>query len=87
MYRPLRVFSIFSSLFILAGLVLASRYLYFYFQGKGGGHVQSVILAAVLLIIGFQTFLIGLVADLISANRKLEEEILYRLKRNEKRTR
>lgn len=80
MYRPLRLFSIFSGLFILAGLFLAGRYLFFYFQNAGSGHVQSVILAAVLLIIGFQTFMIGLVADLISANRKLEEEILYRLK-------
>lgn len=82
MYRPLRVFSIISSLFILAGLFLGGRYLYFYFLGLGSGHVQSVILAAILLIIGFQTFLIGLVADLISANRKLEEEILYMLKKN-----
>jgi glycosyltransferase involved in cell wall biosynthesis len=81
MYRPLKVFTIFSSLFILAGLILGIRFLVFYFQGSGAGHVQSVILAAVLLIIGFQTFLIGLVADLISANRKLSEEILYLLKK------
>jgi glycosyltransferase involved in cell wall biosynthesis len=81
MYRPLRVFSIFSSLFILAGVILGIRYLVYYFLGSGSGHVQSVILAAVLLIVGFQTFLIGLVADLISANRKLEEEILYQLKK------
>jgi glycosyltransferase involved in cell wall biosynthesis len=81
MYRPLKVFTIFSSLFILAGLILSIRFLLFYFQGSGAGHVQSVILAAVLLIIGFQTFLIGLVADLISANRKLSEEILYLLKK------
>jgi len=81
MYRPLKVFTIFSSLFILAGLILGIRFLVFYFQGSGAGHIQSVILAAVLLIIGFQTFLIGLVADLISANRKLSEEILYLLKK------
>jgi glycosyltransferase involved in cell wall biosynthesis len=81
MYRPLKVFTIFSSIFILAGLILGIRFLVFYFQGTGSGHVQSVILAAVLLIIGFQTFLIGLVADLISANRKLNEEILYLLKK------
>ncbi len=81
MYRPLKVFTIFSSLFFLAGLLLGIRFLVFYFQGTGAGHVQSVILAAVLLIIGFQTFLIGLVADLISANRKLSEEILYLLKK------
>lgn len=80
MYRPLKVFTLFSGLFILAGFILGIRYLFYYIQGIGG-HVQSVILAAVLLIVGFQTFLIGLVADLISANRKLEEEILYRLKK------
>ena len=81
MYQPLKVFTIFSSLFILAGLILGIRFLVFYFQGSGAGHIQSVILAAVLLIIGFQTFLIGLVADLIGANRKLSEEILYLLKK------
>lgn len=81
MYRPLKVFTIISSLLILAGLILGIRYLVYYFQGSGSGHVQSVILAAVLLIVGFQTFLIGLVADLISANRKLDEEILYQLKK------
>ena len=81
MYRPLKVFTLFSGLFILSGLILGIRFLVFYFQGNGAGHVQSVILAAVLFIIGFQTFLIGLVADLISANRKLNEEILYMLKK------
>jgi len=81
MYRPLKVFTLFSGLFILSGLILGIRFLVFYFQGNGAGHVQSVILAAVLFIIGFQTFLIGLVADLISANRKLNEEILYLLKK------
>jgi glycosyltransferase involved in cell wall biosynthesis len=81
MYRPLKVFSIFSSLFVLMGLFLGIRFLVYYFQGIGSGHIQSIILAAVLLIIGFQTFLIGLVADLISANRKLNEEILYQLKK------
>lgn len=81
MYKPLKVFSLFSSIFILAGLILGVRYLVYYFQGSGSGHIQSVVLAAVLLIVGFQTFLIGLVADLISSNRKLNEEILYRLKK------
>jgi glycosyltransferase involved in cell wall biosynthesis len=81
MYRPLKVFSIVSGILVLAGVILGIRYLFYYFQGSGSGHVQSVILAAILIIVGFQTFLIGLVADLISANRKLEEEILYRLKK------
>jgi hypothetical protein len=52
-------------------MLIGLRFLYFYLQGAGNGHVQSLILAAVLLILGFQTLLIGLVADLIGANRKM----------------
>jgi len=47
------------------------------------GHVQSLILMAVLLIVGFQICLIGLLADLVSANRKIMEETLYRLRKVE----
>ena len=81
MYRSLRVFTSFSLVLLLLGAVLIGRFLFYYFQGEGTGHVQSLILAAVLLIVGFQTFLIGLVADLISFNRKILEEILYRLRK------
>jgi glycosyltransferase involved in cell wall biosynthesis len=83
MYRPLRVFSIFGSLFLLAGLALGARYLSFAVSGFGAGHVQSVILAAVLLIVGIQIFLIGLVADLIGFNRRILEETLFRARRME----
>ena len=83
MYRPMRVFSTLGGLLILAGMVLALRFLYFYIIGQGGGHIQSVILSAILLIIGFQILLIGLLADLISGNRKILEEVLYRLRRVE----
>lgn len=83
MYKPLRVFSLVSIAFLVAGLGLAGRYLFFAIQGFGAGHVQSVILAAVLLIVGFMVGLIGLVADLISFNRKILEEVLYRLRKLE----
>ena len=83
MYRPLRVFTLFSIIFFVGGLFLTGRYLFFFFQGSGGGHIQSVVVAGVLLIAGIQTFLIGLVADLISFNRKLLEEILYRIRKDE----
>jgi small basic protein len=83
MYRPLRVFSILGSLFFAAGLTLGARYLYFAASGFGAGHVQSVILAAVLLIVGIQIFLIGLVADLIGFNRRILEETLFRTRRME----
>jgi glycosyltransferase involved in cell wall biosynthesis len=83
MYRPLRVFSILGALFFLTGLALAGRYLYFFLEGNGAGHVQSVILAAILLIVGIQVFLIGLVADLIAFNRRMLEELLERSRRQD----
>jgi glycosyltransferase involved in cell wall biosynthesis len=83
MYRPLRVFTALSALMILGGLALGVRYLYFVVNGQGSGHIQSVILGAVLLIVGFQVFLIGLVADLIGFNRKIMEEVLYRVRKSE----
>jgi len=83
LYRPLRVFSLFGALIFLVGMGLAVRYLVFVMQGQGAGHIQSVILAAILLIVGFQVGLIGLLADLISFNRKILEEVLYRLRKLE----
>lgn len=83
MYRPLRIFTIIAGLLIIIGIILGIRYLYFYIDGQGSGHVQSLILAAVLLIVGFQVLLIGLLADLIGFNRKILEELLYRVRRIE----
>jgi glycosyltransferase involved in cell wall biosynthesis len=83
MYRPLRVFTILGLILLLGGFALGGRFLYFYFIGEGSGHLQSVVLAAVLLIIGFQVMLIGLVADLIAFNRKILEELLYRIRLQE----
>jgi hypothetical protein len=83
LYRPLRVFTALSSILILGGLVLGIRFLYFFLTSGGAGHIQSLILAAILLIVGFQIFLIGLVADLIGSNRKILEDLLYRLRRLE----
>jgi glycosyltransferase involved in cell wall biosynthesis len=84
LYRPLRVFLGVGTFMIALGLLLGLRFLYFFviYQGAAG-HVQSLILAAVLLIVGFQVCLIGLIADLIGFNRKILEEILYRMRRME----
>jgi len=82
-YRPLRVFTTIGVIALLAGVAIGIRFLIAYFNGTGGGHIQSLILSAVLLIAGFQTLLIGLVADLIGANRKVMEEVLVRLRRLE----
>lgn len=83
MYRALRIFTVISALMILAGVIIGGRFLYFYLQGRGGGMVQSLILAAVFLIVGFVTFLIGLIADLVSFNRKILEEVLIRLRKHD----
>lgn len=83
MYRPMRIFFFLGGVMIVSGLALGGRFLYYYFHGQGGGMVQSLILTAVLLIVGFQTVLIGLVADLIGFNRKILEENLYRVRRIE----
>jgi len=83
MYRPLRVFTVVGLTLILLGMAGSLRFLYFYLIGNGAGHIQSVILSALLLIVGFQVMLIGLLADLIGFNRKILEELLYRLRRLE----
>ncbi len=83
MYQPLRVFVYIGSACILAGLVPSTRFLIYFFMGQGGGHVQSLILAAVLFIVGFQILVLGLVADVISFNRRLIEETLFRIRRIE----
>jgi hypothetical protein len=84
LYRALRVFLGLGGIMIAGGMFLGLRFLYFYLAGDGAaGHIQSLILAAILLIVGFQVCLIGLTADLISANRKILEEILYRVRRME----
>ncbi|MEQ1690368.1 MAG: glycosyltransferase family 2 protein [Gemmatimonas sp.] len=83
MYRPLRVFTALGFLFIGLGLIPAIRFVILYAGGNRVGHVQSLILAAILMIIGFQVLLIGLLADLIANNRKLLEETLYRVRKLE----
>ena len=74
-YRPFRFFGWIGVAIFMAGVLLGLRFLYFRWTGQGLGNVQSVILSASLLIVGFQTVLIAFVADLLAANRKLLEEI------------
>jgi glycosyltransferase involved in cell wall biosynthesis len=85
MYEPLKVFTTIGLVTFAAGFAISVRFLYFYFTGTGAGHLQSLLLSAVLLIVAFQVLLIGLVADVISANRKLLEDVLYRLRSMELR--
>ena len=83
MYEPLRVFFSIGLLLTIIGAIPVVRFLYFYFSGDGSGHIQSLVLGGVLLIIGFITFMIGLVADLISFNRQLTEITLEKVRKLE----
>ncbi|MDF3931721.1 glycosyltransferase family 2 protein [Pseudomonas citronellolis] len=74
-YRPFRFFGAIGGLLFGAGFLLGARFLWHYLQGDGDGHVQSLILASVLLGMGFQTLLIAFVADLLAANRMLLEDV------------
>jgi glycosyltransferase involved in cell wall biosynthesis len=83
LYRPLKTFFLIGSILMLAGVILGGRFLFYIARGEHGGHIQSLILAAVFLVTGFQTLLIALLADLIAVNRRLSEEVLIRVKRME----
>ena len=85
MYKPLRVFGTLALLLIAGGAALVVRFFYFYFllAHLPTGHIQSLIIAAILLVVGFQVFLFGLLADLTAKNRKLVEDVLLRVKRIE----
>ena len=76
-YRPFRFFGTIGAVLFGAGLLIGLRFLWKYLGGEGEGHVQSLILAALLLGMGFQTLLIAVVADLLAANRKLLEDVRF----------
>ncbi|MGM9669573.1 MAG: glycosyltransferase family 2 protein [Faecousia sp.] len=83
MYKPLRFFSIIGSVLLGIGGLIGVRFLIYMFAGEGDGHIQSLILAAVLMLMGFQTIVMGLMSDIIAANRKILEDIQYRVRKME----
>ena len=81
MYKPLRFFSIIGGIVFAAGLALGIRFLVYLGMGQSAGHIQSLILASTLMVLGFQTVISGLQADLIGANRKIMEDMQERIRR------
>jgi glycosyltransferase involved in cell wall biosynthesis len=75
MYHPLKFFLTAGSFFMSLAFLLGARFLYFFYLGQGNGHIQSLILLAVLAIMGFQCIILGLLADVVAANRRLLEQI------------
>lgn len=76
-YRPFRFFASIGLVLFGSGFLIGLRFLWHYLHGHGGGHIQSLILAGALLLMGFQTFLVAFLADLLAANRRLTEELRY----------
>jgi glycosyltransferase involved in cell wall biosynthesis len=83
MYRPLRVFFYIGMALSITGALPILRFFYLYMTGQGDGHIQSLVLGGVLVVLGFMTLLIGLVADLIGFNRQLVEITLEKVRRLE----
>jgi glycosyltransferase involved in cell wall biosynthesis len=83
MYQPLKVFFFIGLTLSLLGAIPIIRFLYFYFTGDGEGHLQSLVLGGVFTILGFISFLIALLADLMNFNRQLIEQTLEKVRRME----
>jgi glycosyltransferase involved in cell wall biosynthesis len=87
MYEPLKVFTYIGAAIFSAGFLLGLRLVYYFFRGEAYEHTTSAIAAAILMIMGFQVLVIGLLADVISGARKLLEDLLYRVRSMELRER
>ena len=83
MYRPLKVLGTAGVYIFLLGSLIGVRFILFWLAGNGSGHIQSLLLASLLMMLGVQTFISGLQADIISANRKILEDIQYRIRKIE----
>ena len=83
MYKPLKFFMTIGLVLLLIGGGLGVRFLILMAMGEGDGHIQSLILTAILIMMGFQTITIGLLGDTISSNRKLLEDVQYRVRKME----
>jgi glycosyltransferase involved in cell wall biosynthesis len=78
-YQPFTFFVLPGMLFFGSGVLVGLRFLYYYFTSTGSGHVQSLILMVILIIVGGFLIIVGLIADLISVNRKLLERVEWRI--------
>jgi glycosyltransferase involved in cell wall biosynthesis len=83
MYRPLSTFAAIGAVIFFIGVLPIVRFLYYYAVGQGAGHIQSLVLGGVLVVVGFMVLMIGLLADLINFNRQLIEITLEKVRRLE----
>ncbi len=86
LYKPLTFFTLIGSIPFIAGLIIGIRFLVYLFQGQSAGHIQSLILASTLLMMGFMTWVVGVLSDTISAERKILEDVQYHARRADYQT-
>ena len=86
LYKPLTFFTLIGGIPFIAGLILGIRFLVYLFQGQSAGHIQSLILASTLLMMGFMTWVVGVLSDTISAERKILEDVQYHARRADYQT-
>jgi glycosyltransferase involved in cell wall biosynthesis len=83
LYEPLRVFVVAAGIAALVGAFIWARFLWFFFSGEGGGHIQSLILGSTLFIVAVQLAALGVVSDILASSRVLQQRILERVRRVE----
>ena len=81
MYRPLKFFGSLGTIFLVAGLALGVRFLVLWAMDPTTSNIQSLILMSVFLIFGILLFMVGLLGDMVANNRKLLEDIQYRIRK------
>ncbi|MCC6933963.1 MAG: glycosyltransferase family 2 protein [Deltaproteobacteria bacterium] len=82
LYEPFKTFLWLSGIFFVPGVLLLMRFLYYYLfvPGRGSGFIQSVVVGSIMIVIAMQMFLLGIIGDLLNANRRLSEDILTRVR-------
>jgi glycosyltransferase involved in cell wall biosynthesis len=86
-YKPFRFFISMGLFSVALGVLIGLRFLYFFFAtGESSGHIQSLILSSILFGFGFQMIVVAFVADLLAVNRRLLEDVQYRLRKIESDT-
>lgn len=80
-YKPLAFFTFIGSIPFSIGLLIGIRFLVFMAMGQSGGHIQSLILSSTLLTLGFMTFVVGFLSDILSSIRKILEDVQYHVRK------
>ena len=80
MYEPLKVFTYLGLFILLVGGAGLARFFFYYLEGQAFRHFSSLVASGVIVTLGFVVLVIGLLADVISGNRKLLEDLLYRVR-------